>query len=159
MLFRSGAGNRDEAGRVAGQSLLVAFLFGSLISVFGFLNAGWIITFMKAEAAVRAIGMEYVRAMMPGMLLFFVFTIATGALRGSGDTRTPMLINLGLNVVHVLTNYLLIFGNWGFPELGVAGAGISTSISRTLGGIAILIVLTSGKGKLQIGRASCRERV
>ncbi len=146
----TGAGNRDEAGQVAGQSLVVAAIFGSLISVFGFLNAGWIIKFMKAEAAVQAIGMEYVRAMMPGMLLFFVFTIATGALRGSGDTRTPMLINLGLNVIHVLTNYLLIFGNWGFPKLGVAGAGISTSISRTLGGIAILVVLTSGRGELHV---------
>ena len=146
----TGAGNRDEAGQVAGQSLLVAFFFGTIISVIGFLNAGWVINFMKAEPAVRAIGMEYVRAMMPGMLLFFVFTIATGALRGSGDTRTPMLINLGLNLIHILTNYLLIFGNWGFPKLGVAGAGISTSISRTLGGIAILVVLTSGKGRLHV---------
>jgi putative MATE family efflux protein len=146
----TGAGNRDEAGQVAGQSLLVAMFFGGIISLVGFLRADWIVTFMKAEPAVRAIGTQYVRAMMPGMLLFFVFTIATGALRGSGDTRTPMLINLGLNVIHVFTNYLLIFGNWGFPKLGVAGAGVSTSISRTLGGLAILIILLRGKGRLHV---------
>lgn len=146
----TGAGNREEAGQVAGQSILIALCFGALISLVGFLKADWIVTFMKAEPAVRAIGKEYVRAMMPGMLLFFVFTIATGASRGSGDTRTPMLINLGLNLVHILTNYLLIFGNWGFPKLGVAGAGLSTSISRTLGGIAMLVVLTSGKARLHV---------
>lgn len=145
-----GAGNRDEAGQVAGQALTIALIFGSIISTLGFLKADWIITFMKAEDVVRAIGQEYVRAMMPGMLLFFVFTIATGALRGAGDTRTPMLINLGLNVIHILVNYLLIFGNLGFPSLGAAGAGISTSISRTLGGIAMLLVLTTGKAKLRV---------
>lgn len=145
-----GAGNRDEAGQVAGQSLFIAFFFGIIISLVGFLRADWIITFMKAEAPVRAIGIQYVRAMMPGMVLFFVFTIATGALRGAGDTRTPMLINLGLNIIHIFTNYLLIFGNWGFPKMGVAGAGVSTAISRTLGGIAILVVLTSGKGRLKV---------
>ncbi len=145
-----GAGNRDEAGQVAGQSIVVALFFGIIISFLGFLRADWIITFMKAEAPVRVIGMQYVRAMMPGMVLFFVFTIATGALRGAGDTKTPMLINLGLNVIHVFTNYLFIFGNWGFPKMGAAGAGLSTSLSRTLGGIAILVVLMSGRGRLKV---------
>lgn len=146
----TGAGNRDEAGRIAGQSILVAVVFGMLISVLGFLRADWIIAFMKAEAPVRVIGSQYVRAMMPGMLLFFVFTIATGALRGAGDTRTPMLINLGLNIVHIFTNYLFIFGNLGFPALGAAGAGLSTSISRTLGGLTILILLSRKTGKLTV---------
>lgn len=145
-----GAGNREEAGQVAGQSLVIAFVFGAVISVLGFLKADWIVEFMKAEAPVQAIGQQYVRAMMPGMMLFFVFTIATGALRGAGDTRTPMLINLGLNIVHVLVNYLLVFGNLGSPRLGVAGAGISSSISRTLGGIAIFVILTRGKAMLTV---------
>jgi len=113
-----GAQDREGAGKVTGQSVIVAFVFGSFVSYLGFIKSEWIITFMKAEAPVRALGATYVRAMMPGMLLF-VFTISTGALRGAGDTRTPMLINLGLNVVHVFTNYLLIFGNWGFPRLGL----------------------------------------
>lgn len=145
-----GAGNREEAGKIAGQSLLVALFFGLAISIFGYLKADWIITFMKAEEPVRVIGGQYVRAMMPGMLLFFVFTIATGALRGAGDTRTPMMINLGLNALHVFVNYLLIFGNLGFPALGAAGAGISTTISRTLGGLAILVVLSRRQGKLTV---------
>ena len=145
-----GAGNREEAGQVAGQSILIAIVFGAVISVLGFLKADWIVEFMKAEAPVRVIGREYVRAMMPGMLMFFVFTISTGALRGAGDTRTPMLINLGLNAVHILVNYLLIFGNLRFPALGAAGAGFSTSISRTLGGIAILVVLSREKSRLTV---------
>ncbi len=137
-----GAGNKEEAAKVTGQSILIAFVFGLFISYLGFQKAEWIITFMKADDLVRAIGVQYVRAMMPGMVLFFVFTIATGALRGAGDTRTPMLINLGLNLVHIFTNYVFIFGNFGAPALKAAGAGLSTSLSRTLGGIAMLVVLT-----------------
>ena len=88
--------------------------------------------------------------MMPGMLLFFVFTLATGALRGSGDTRSLMIINLSLNVFKVILNYGFIFGHFGLPALGVVGAGISTSIARTLGGVVILIVLTRPGGRLYI---------
>ncbi len=145
-----GAGNRKEAGKVAGQALVIALVFGIVISVAGYLNAGWIIGFMKADGPVQQIGAGYVRAMMPGILLFFVFTIATGALRGAGDTRTPMFINLGLNAIHILTNYMLIFGNFGAPKLGASGAGWSTSLSRALGGIAILMVLTRPGGKLTV---------
>ncbi|MGI6642510.1 MAG: MATE family efflux transporter [Bacillota bacterium] len=145
-----GAGNSEEAGQVTGQSIVIAFIFGSIISLVGFIKAEWIVTFMKADDAVRAIGTDYVRAMMPGMLLFFVFTIATGALRGAGDTRTPMFINLGINALHILTNYILIFGHLGAPAMGAAGAGLSTSISRTLGGLAILVALSRPRGKLVV---------
>ncbi len=146
----TGAGNREEASQVAGQSLIVALIFGLAISLIGMANADWVITYMKAEEPVRIVGREYVRTMMPGMLLFFVFTIATGALRGAGDTRTPMVINVTLNAIKVLTNYLLIFGNLGFPEMGVAGAGVATTVSRSLGGIAILVVLSHRKSKLPL---------
>lgn len=146
----TGAGKKEEAGQVAGQSIIVAFIFGLVISVIGMLNADWVIAFMKAEEPVRVLGGQYVRMMMPGMLLFFVFTVATGALRGAGDTRTPMIINISLNALKLASNYLLIFGNLGFPSLGVAGAGISTTISRTLGGIAILVAISRPKGKLTV---------
>ncbi|QUL98086.1 MAG: MATE family efflux transporter [Candidatus Fermentithermobacillus carboniphilus] len=146
----TGAKNREEAGKVAGQSIVVAFIFGVIVSYLGFLKSDWIIAFMKAEIPVRALGASYVKAMMPGMLLFFVFTVSTAALRGAGDTTTPMLVNLGINVIHVFTNYLLIFGYLGFPALGVTGAGISTSISRILGGAAMLYVLSRPRGKLTV---------
>ena len=145
-----GAGNYHEAGKVTGQSLLIAAASGAVVAYVGFIKSDWIITFMKAEDAVRQLGSGYVRAMMPGMLLFFVFTLATGALRGSGDTRSPMIINLSLNVFKVILNYGLIFGHFGLPALGVVGAGISTSIARTLGGVVILIVLTRPGGRLYI---------
>lgn len=61
-----------------------------------------------------------------------------------------MVINVSLNGIKVLCNYLLIFGNLGFPEMGVAGAGISTTVSRSLGGIAILVALSRKNSKLPV---------
>ncbi|MCM1471232.1 MAG: MATE family efflux transporter [Bacteroides sp.] len=53
-------------------------------------------------------------------------------------TRMPMWIILGCNLLNILGNYLLIYGHWGFPELGLVGAGISTLVSRLV--MAVLII-------------------
>ena len=51
---------------------------------------------------------------------------------GTTDTVTPMCVMLGANVLNIIGNYLLIYGNFGCPELGLTGAGISTLASRIL---------------------------
>lgn len=51
---------------------------------------------------------------------------------GTTDTLTPMCVMLGANVINIIGNYLLIYGNFGCPELGLTGAGISTLFSRIL---------------------------
>lgn len=57
-------------------------------------------------------------------------TTVTAALRGVGDSRTAMVYNLIANVVNVMFNYLLIYGKYGFPKLGVAGASLATVIGQ-----------------------------
>ncbi len=145
-----GRGSREEAGQVTGQSLLLALVFGAIISYGGFVKSDWIVSFMKAEDSVKAIGGPYVKAMMPGMVLFFAFTIGTGALRGAGDTRTPMVINVSINALKAGLNYVLINGRMGFPAMGAEGAGLSTSISRTVGGLAMLYVLLRPNERLWV---------
>lgn len=55
-----------------------------------------------------------------------VFNCFQQMANGTTDTATPMWIILGADVLNILGNYLLIFGKFGFPELGLLGAGIST---------------------------------
>ncbi|MBE3519749.1 MAG: MATE family efflux transporter [Firmicutes bacterium] len=146
----AGAGNREEAGRVTGQSILIAVVLGIAVASAGYVLAPQIVAFMRAGPDVAPMAILYVKAMMPGMVAFYVFTIATGALRGAGDTLSPMVINLITNAVHVGTNFVLIFGYLGFPRLEVTGAGISTSISRILAAVLVLGVLSSSQGKLHV---------
>lgn len=67
-----------------------------------------------------------------------VFTCCQNASNGLTDTAMPMWIMIGGNVLNVAGNYVLIFGKFGFPELGLIGAGVSTAVSRVLMAVAIV---------------------
>lgn len=75
---------------------------------------------------------------IPGLLLE---NAASAILRGSGDTRTPMLFAIGANLLNVAGNYAFIFGNLGAPRWEVAGSGFSTMICYSLQGVLITAVL------------------
>lgn len=68
-----------------------------------------------------------------------VFTCCQNASNGLTDTAMPMWIMISGNILNILGNYLLIFGKFGFPELGLLGAGVSTAVSRLFMAVAILL--------------------
>ncbi|KXG74488.1 Multidrug resistance protein MdtK [Fervidicola ferrireducens] len=137
-----GSGDREKAGRVTGQSVIAALLIGFILVILAFVNSFKIMIYMGAEPSVRPLGSNYLRAMMPGMLFLFIFSVAAAGIRGAGDTRTPMTVNAVINIFHIFTNYLFIFGGLGFPRLEVVGAGISSSISRLAGAIWLIYFLS-----------------
>ncbi|TYP54909.1 MATE family efflux transporter [Thermosediminibacter litoriperuensis] len=143
-----GSGDLEKAGKVTGQSIIVAFLVGLTLSYLGYVNSHRIMIYMGAEPSVRLLGSNYLRAMMPGMLFLFVFTVAAAGMRGVGDTRTPMAVNAIINILHIFTNYVFIFGELGFPRLEVVGAGISSSLSRLGGAVALIYVLSKPNNRL-----------
>ncbi|MDR4174386.1 MATE family efflux transporter, partial [Bacillus nitratireducens] len=53
-------------------------------------------------------------------------------IRFHGFTKHAMFVSLGMNIIHIVGNYVLIFGKFGFPELGVQGAAIVSAVSRLL---------------------------
>ena len=73
---------------------------------------------------------EYLAIMLPGLLPFIGVQIYASTLRETGQTFVPMLSGIIAVCVNLIFNYLLIFGKFGFPELGVRGAAIATVISR-----------------------------
>jgi len=73
-----------------------------------------------------------------GLPVWAVTISLTAALRGAGDTRTPMTVNIVANLVNVVGNYLLIYGHLGLPRLEVTGAAVATTISRIVACILIL---------------------
>lgn len=82
---------------------------------------------------------EYLGVMLIGMGPFVITQIYASSLRETGDTFMPMMAGVASVVVDVVFNYLLIFGNFGFPQLGVKGAAIATVIARF---VEMAIVLT-----------------
>ena len=77
-----------------------------------------------------AYGKEYLAVMLLQMIPFAVIQIYASTLRENGETMLPMKAGLIAVAVNLIGNYLLIFGKFGFPEMGVVGAAVATVLSR-----------------------------
>lgn len=146
----TGAKEADKGGETLQQSLLVSFLFSVIILSIYYLFAGELMTFLGAEPAVVLLGSSYLRLVIPGLLFMFISFIISAALRGAGDTRTPMKVNLAVNLLNVLANYTLIFGNFGAPALGLNGAAIATSLARIVGALMLIFYVFSPKSMVRL---------
>lgn len=99
----------------------------------------------NAEDTLRY-GMDYLKVMLIGLLPFAINSAYTSTLRETGETVLPMKAGITAVVVNLCLNYVLIFGNFGAPALGVVGAAIATVISRFVEcGIVIIWTHTHGK--------------
>ncbi|MBE6729351.1 MAG: MATE family efflux transporter [Ruminococcaceae bacterium] len=81
----------------------------------------------------------YLSIMLVGLLPFTVAQVYSNSLREVGETRFPMIASVIAIVINLVFNYFLIFGKFGFPKLGVAGAAIATVISRYAEALVIVI--------------------
>ena len=86
-------------------------------------------------------GLQYTKIMLIGLIPFSISQIYSGTLRETGETRLPMIASISAILINLVFNYFLIFGKFGFPRLGVAGAAIATVLSRFVE-MAILMICT-----------------
>lgn len=100
-----------------------------------------IMSFIGAEQETINIGVNYFKIVIIGFIFQSLNLSIFASMRGTGDTRTPMLINISVNLLNVAGNYILIFGKLGLPAMGVTGAGLSTAISHIVAFIILLVIL------------------
>ncbi|GFN29986.1 MATE family efflux transporter [Paenibacillus xylaniclasticus] len=129
---RWGAGKPDEARRAAAMGLKVCLIAGALISVLFAVGAGQIVRLMGAPAEVAPMATTYLAMIGACSILTEINMMTTVMIRNTGNTRGPMMIAIGMNVIHIILNYGFIFGELGLPQMGIEGLGISTIISRLL---------------------------
>lgn len=132
-----GSGDHDGVRQTFRFKLLIggAITVGALV-LFAAAGTGLAGLYISADttpadtAATLAFAGQYLRVMLPGLLPFFVTQAYAGTLRQCGDSALPMQASLTAMAVNFVGNGLLIFGLFGFPRLGVVGAGIATALSR-----------------------------
>ncbi len=93
------------------------------------------------RVAMLEYGRSYLRIMLLGLLPFSLSQVYSGTLREMGETLLPMKSSLAGVITNLCLNYILIYGKFGFPALGVEGAAIATVISRLVE-LSIIIVYT-----------------
>ena len=146
-----GAREPEEANHLARQAMLLAFVLGLVTAVIGVTLARPIMLVFGAEPAVVEAGADWLRVVAPSFATLGVLLVGTAALRGGGDTRTPLLVMVLVNVVNVVVAWALTRGLWGLPQLGVVGTGIGASLGQAAGGLAVAYLLFAGRGALKLG--------
>ena len=137
---RFGQGKFTEAGFVLNNSLLLSFLVGSLFGVLGFLYAFEAIDFLSSDTNVSLVAAEYIQYRSIGLPFFLMAVSYRGFFYGIGHTNMFMFSAIITYVFNIIFNYALIFGNFGFPRMGVAGAGLAASIGMLAGFIFFVLV-------------------
>ncbi len=145
-----GAGDRPDAQRVAKQSLILALLLSVVIGALGYTLSDQVIGLMGAAPDVTALGAAFLRVTSLFAISLAIMVIGGGTLRGAGDTRTPMVVTGTINIINIVLDYGLIFGNLGLPKLGAVGSAYATSIARTIGALLILYVLFQRGGVVKL---------
>ncbi len=152
-----GADNFSGAGRIARQSLLWSVLFSIPIALIGLGAADHIIGIFGLAPDVAPIGAGYLRVTMGTVVVLVALIIGGGALRGAGDSRTPMVVTAVANVINVILAYGLIYGKLGLPALGAVGSAWATFIARAIALILLLRALWMGRNGVSIaGRGGWR---
>ena len=139
-----GAENFVEAGKVTSASLWLGNLVAVALTLPCLFFSEAIAGVFGLNADTTASAAEFIRMLSIFNIAFAVNMVLGAALRASGDTKTPLWIGAITNIINVILVYLLVFGLYGFPEMGVAGAALANGLSFTCSAI-ILLALWYGK--------------
>ena len=134
-----GARRRQDAGEAARHFLWLAIGTSLVLAGIGTVGNRFVMEALGAEQSVIELALPY------SNLIFLVFPctvliqVLAAVLQGSGDTKTPMYGLIGVNLVHVVLAYPLIYGFEGFPALGLKGAAIAAGVAEAAGGVYLLL--------------------
>jgi putative MATE family efflux protein len=149
---RIGEGKRDAASWAAMQALYLGVVISVVLGVLGFLYAEEILRGMGGSEGVVLNGVWYTRIMLGSNAAITLLFLLNGIFRGAGDAALAMRSLWLANGLNIILDPLFIFG-WGpFPEMGVAGAAVATTIGRGAGVLYQLYALFSGTGVLKIAK-------
>ncbi len=139
-----GAGEREKAGKASSQAALMVLLAGIGFTVLTLSLSPLVPVWMQVDPDIQSLASRYFFLLYTPMLFRTASIIFGTLLRAAGDTRTPMVIGIGVNLINVVLNFLLIYPDnryLGIPlpgaGLGVEGAALASAIAFAFGGIAI----------------------
>ncbi|MBE9916244.1 MATE family efflux transporter [Paenibacillus donghaensis] len=125
-----GSKKKLEAAKVTGNALTLNLAVGILLSIIFLVFGGHMLRLLNVHGDIFVYAQSYMQIVGGGIFLQAIINALAATIRTHGFTKETMVVSLLMNILHVAGNYLLIFGHFGFPAMGVEGAAISTVFSR-----------------------------
>lgn len=135
----AGRKDKDDANLVFNQSVSLAVVCAIVTLVGGYALAGSYLRTVAADAASVAAGTSYLYAYLPGLAMQFAMVTMGSALRGTGISKPTMVVQMGTVVMNAILAPILIAGWFTGKPLGVAGAGLASSIAIAVGVLLLLL--------------------
>lgn len=139
----------DKARDALKQSIILALGIGVIVGIISMLFAEPLLIFLGAESEVLEYAMPYFMVVAVPCVFLCLMQVLSSALRGAGDTKTPMIAAAIANILNIVLNYVLIFGILDFKGLGILGAGLATTISRIIAVVVLIHKINKGVTVLQ----------
>ena len=152
---RIGAGDVAAAVRSGIDGVWLAVLIGVLVTAAGALATPQLVGVFGASDRVAGQAEAYLRVGFLGAVPLLVALATTGVLRGLQDTRTPLLVAVGGNLVNVVLNLVLVYG----LDLGIRGSALGTVLAQGAGAAALLVVVDRAARRLGVRRRPSRAGI
>ena len=143
--LHNGAGRFQKAGRSFVDAFWVTLLSGFIISSILFFGAELIYRLYGVPEDMIRVGVPFLRFKAIGVFLMYIYFSFVGFLRGIKNTKTPMKIFIVGAIVFLISDYVLIFGKFGFPKLGLMGSATASILQYSIMLIASVFSLTFNK--------------
>ncbi len=126
-----GAGDDRKVARIMKNGFALSAILLVAITLVSW-SLTWIMPYMGQPDEVVKLAIPYYRTLVVSLIPFLLFVLLKQIGEGMGNTLLAMIATISANLINIIFNYLLIFGKFGFPELGLLGAGYATLISRII---------------------------
>ena len=127
---RNGEGKFKETGKIFWIGLYFVLALSGIIILLSELFTPWMMKFMVSSTAIYDAALSYVRWRLPGMMFAFMTAMFRAFYIGTTQTKTLTLNSIVMVLSNVVFNWILIFGKFGCPALGITGAAIGSSLAE-----------------------------
>ena len=127
-----GSKRLNEVARVSALSVTLNLMVGLVLSAVFLLFGSRMLQALNLQGEILSYAKSYLAIVGGAIFLQAMINSLSAIIRVHGYTKATMFVSLGMNIIHIIGNYVLIFGHFGFPEMGVKGVAISSVASRFL---------------------------
>lgn len=137
--------------RISGISIIFALIVSVIFTLTSIMFPRMVIRIFNSDASVVSVGSDYLKIVALSYIPIALTNILAAVLRAVENVKLPMYVSIFTTFLNIFLDYAMIFGKFGFSQMGVRGAALATSVSAWLGIVLIILVSVFQKNIL-IGR-------